>query len=151
MDWNEVKTVATNGSLSVKDWKSLRDGLWEIKENNFAKFKIYHKDNSKTLRFEFGIIHHEKVHRVKSYLEANPNKFRLSQKIESGANATVNINGTVFRIGFGPETNYIVFKPEVRKIQYIEKFDEKKLIQEFEKFKNDIINSGLDKLLTQIK
>ena len=150
MNWEKIKEIATNGSLSVKDWKSQKDGLWEIKENKFAKFKIYHKDNSKTLRFEFGIIHDQKADKVKSYLEDNPNKFRLSQKIESGANATVNINGTVFRIGFGPKTHYIVFKPESRKIQYIEKFDEKKLIQEFEKFRNSVINSGLDKLLDKI-
>ena len=71
MNWKQVETVATNGSLSVKDWKSLGDGLWEIKENKFAKFKIYHKNNSRTLRFEFGIINDKKAEKVKSYLEDN--------------------------------------------------------------------------------
>lgn len=147
MDWNEVKTVATNGSLSVKDWKSLKDGLWEIKENNFAKFKIYHKDNSGTLRFEFGIINNnDKVRKVKSYLEHN---YSIPE-IKSRANTIVSINGVKFRIGLELDMRYIVFKPEDHISLTLDEIDKSEFIQKFEKFKNDIISSGLDKLLDKI-
>ena len=143
MDWNEVVTAATNGSLSVKDWKSLKDGLWEIKENKFAKYKIYHKDKSGTLRFEFGIIHHEKAQRVKSYLEDN---YSIPE-IKRRANTIVSINGIKFRIGFGPVAPYIVFKPEKQISLQLDDIDKAKFIQEFEDFKKNISKSGLDKLL----
>ncbi len=151
MNWKEVEAVATNGSLSVKDWKSLGDGLWENKENAFAKFKIYHKTNANTLHFEFGIINDKKAEKVKSYLEDNSQKFYLSpQKIESRANTIASFNGIKFRIGFGPVAPYIVFKPENQTSLPLEDIDKSEFIQKFEKFKNDIISSGLDKLLNQI-
>ncbi len=146
MNWKQVETVATNGSLSVKDWKSLSDGLWENKDNDCPKYKIYHKNNSRTLRFEFGIINDKKAEKVKSYLEHN---YSIPE-IKPRANTIVSINGVKFRIGLGSDLRYIVFKPINRQIQYLNEFDEKKLIQEFENFRNSVINSGLDKLLAQI-
>ena len=146
MNWKQVETVATNGSLSVKDWKSLSDGLWENKDNDCPKYKIYHKNNSRTLRFEFGIINDKKAEKVKSYLEDN---YSIPE-IKRRANTIVSINGIKFRIGFGPVAPYIVFKPEDHISLTLDEIDKSEFIQKFEKFKNDIISSGLDKLLDKI-
>ena len=146
MNWKQVETVATNGSLSVKDWKSLGDGLWENKDNDCAKFKIYHTTNMGTLRFEFGIINHDKARKVKNYLEINYSIPEIKPK----ANTIVSINGIKFRIGFGPVAPYIVFKPVNRTSLYLDDLDEKMFIQKFENFRNSIISSGLDKLLSKI-
>jgi hypothetical protein len=130
----------------VKDWKSLGDGLWENKENAFAKFKIYHKTNANTLHFEFGIINDKKAEKVKSYLEDN---YSIPE-IKRRANTIVSINGIKFRIGCGPVAPYIVFKPEDHISLTLDEIDKSEFIQKFEKFKNDIISSGLDKLLDKI-
>ena len=153
MDWQEVLNYLRSGGITGIRWADCHvDGICEDVDNNARpKFKIYHRGGAhpaNTIRFEYGVIGSpDKVRTVVAYLNGRPNIVKGG--VVTDAVATV--NGILFRIGVGGELQYIVFKPMEPESYRFADLDAARLKKEFEAFKSDVRQSGLDILLDGIR